>query len=195
MKKRIALYCACIILAGLWTWRYSTMNDYYDSFRNITEVRYQFGETVPFGTNKTSEGNVLDGYSICVKSLDVLETNAFLDTYGVTEDAFEIIPERIALVMITLRNDGCDESVELTELALHGIDNYVGMNWTALRELNPVLNGSTAIRLDHGTECNIVLPFNIFRQYFGSYTWNHMDEYSWFLRVTYWPERTDISVN
>lgn len=185
---------AAVIAAGLWFWRYTTMNAWYDSFSNVTDVLYQTGEIVAFGENMTSDKNTLDGYAIRVDGMKIMETDEFMELYGVEKGAFASLPERMALVSITLFNEDSDEDVLLTEFVLHGTDNYVGMLWGLIGKVNPELQGYYAVRLAHGQEYELVLPYLIFRDYFGSDTWQHMDEYDWKLRITCWPEEIDIAV-
>lgn len=48
----------------------------------------------------------------------------------------------MALVHITLFNDNSvAECVMLSEFKLHGVDNYVGLDWDILTAANPVLQG------------------------------------------------------
>lgn len=193
-KKGLIICIAVIIAAGLWFWRYSSMNAYYDSFSNITESVYQTGEIVAFGQNRLGDGSVVDGYSVRVDGMKLMEKDEFLAANS-TIQGDEIDSERIALVYITLFNDSSDEELILLELMLHGPDNYVGLHWSLLAQLNPELQGSFSIRLEHGQECSLVLPYKVFQRYFGSGTWDDMENYGWMLRTTYWPERIDISVN
>jgi hypothetical protein len=170
------------------------MNAYYDSFSTITESVYQMGEVVPFGQNRLGDGTVADGYSIRVDGMSLMEKDEFLAANSEVESDV-IDSERIALVYVTIINDSSDTELVLLELMLHGPDNYVGLHWGLLTQLNPELQGSYSIDLDHGQECSLVLPYKVFQRYFGNGTWNDMENYGWMLRTTYWPERIDIAVN
>lgn len=195
-RKWILICIVAVVLAGLWVWRYTTMNTYYDSFANIRNVVYQAGEVVPFGDDKLVSTDNAKGYSIRVNSMEILEPQEFVQETGISLYNLAIKPERIALVYITLFNEESDaEGIYLIDFELHGIDNYVGMNWALLAELNPVLQGAYGIRLEDHTQYELVLPFNVFEQYFDGYTWSNMDSYDWFLRITTWPNEKDIAVN
>ncbi len=193
-KKWLVICVAVIVLAGCWFWRYTTMNAYYDSLDNTIEILRQTGEIVPFGQNKTNEGNVIEGYSIRVDDMEILEFKDFLQTWKIDPEELNSSPDRVVLVYITLFNEDSDESVDLPELQFHGPDNSVGMNWDILWALNPELDGYTGIRLSHGQEYQVVLPYSLYRRFFGFYTWNNLDDYGWLLRITSWPEQIDIAV-
>lgn len=193
-EKWLVIGVAVIIAAGLWFWCYTSMNAYYDSLDNTIEIQYQTGEIVPFGQNKTAEGNVIEGYSIRVDDMEILEFEDFLQTWEIDPEELNSSPDRVALVYITLFNEDSDESVFLPELEFHGPDNSVGMNWDILWAVNPELNGYTGIQLSHGQEYEVVLPYSLSRRFFGFYTWNNLDDYGWLLRITSWPEQIDIAV-
>ena len=82
----------------------------------------------------------------------------------------------------------------LTDLALHGVDNYVGLDWELLTKLNPVLQGNFGIHLSPNTEYQLVLPFDLQKAFFGSDTWRHLDKYSMYLHMTSFPMEKDIKV-
>lgn len=82
----------------------------------------------------------------------------------------------------------------LTDLALHGVDNYVGLDWELLTKLNPVLQGNFGIHLSPNTEYQLVLPFDLQKAFFGSDTWRHLDKYSMYLHMTSFPMEKDIEV-
>ena len=197
MKKLFAsLLIAVVILFSLfWVWRYVTLNEYYDSICNIDKTVYYSGEIVPFGEDRIGGYNQADGYSIRVNSFSMVDYISYIKDSEISVDNQFASPEKIALVYITLINDNSDaEGVMLTDLQLHGIDNYIGMDWDLLYEINPILQGNPGICLPHNTEVDLILPFDVYRSYFGSRTWRQLDDYTWYLRITSWPTQKDIQV-
>lgn len=196
LRKRWGIFVALIIAALLWSWRYTSLNAYYDSINTVEEKVYQKGAFVPFGDDYTFGDTTLDGYSIRVDGIEIMEFQAFCQVAGVTEDDVSSVPDRVALVTITLFNESNDtDAVALVDFNLHGVDSTVGMNWELLSKLNPVLEGIFMVRIEKGAQYQFVLPYNINQRYFGSYTWNNMDNYDWFLRITTWPTKKDIAIN
>ncbi len=186
------------VLAGLWTWRYVTMNAWYDSFAQDEEVEYhQMAERLAFGKNRLSSGKTADGYFIRVNSFEIVNYQDFMADWTPPED-FEPLfrPDKLALVRITLFNEDSDaEGVMLTELGLHGDDAYAGMDSNLLTALNPVLEGAYGICLPKGTEYDLVLPYDLFADNLSGWTWRNIETYPWFLHVTGWPKELDVALN
>lgn len=82
----------------------------------------------------------------------------------------------------------------LTDLALHGIDNYAALDWDMLVALNPVLQGNYGISLSPETEYQLVIPFDLWKAFFGTDTWKHLNVYSLYLHMTDYPTEKDIKV-
>lgn len=195
-KKPGILICAIVVLTGLWFWRYTSLNAYYDSINTVVEKVYQVGEIVPFEDDYTSDQTTVDGYSIRVDGMEILEIDEFCQRTGMTTEDMIGAPDRVALVTITLFNAHNEEdTVTLLDFGLHGIDSVAGMNWSLLTALNPVLEGHYSVRIREGSQYQFVLPYNLRQNSFGSNTWNNMDGYEWFLRVTAWPTEKDIAIN
>lgn len=105
-------------------------------------------------------------------------------------------PEKLALCYITLSKETSEDlGVMLTELKLHGIDQVVGMDWDLLLKLNPILEGNYGIALLDYSECELILPFDLYQDFFSAHTWNNIDEYEMFLRMTIWPEEIKVKVH
>lgn len=73
--------------------------------------------------------------------------------------------------------------VNLIDFHLHGIDNYATVDWELVALTNPVLRdtGNYGISLSPGTEYSVVIPFDLFQQYFGADTWRDLDSYQFYL--------------
>lgn len=195
-KRTLLIWITILVMVGLWYWRYTTLNEYYSGINTVTEMVYQADEIVPFENDRISDGTVLDGYSIRVDDFEIIDIHSFCAVYGVNYDDLYSKPDQVALVYVTFFNEASKaEGIALTDFLLHGIDNYVSSNWELLSLLNPVLQGRYGIRLPENSEYQVVLPFSIYQTYFGSSTWDEMDKYDWFLRITYWPTEKDIAVN
>lgn len=183
------------ILSVAWVWRYVSLNAYYDSLYDISYDKYTIGEIVPFEQDWIGGYNQAEGYSVRVDDFVITDYDSYVRSAGITIAQPYAVPEKVALVYITLENsDSNAEGVMLTDLQLHGIDNYVGMDWEMLYALNPILEGNPGIHLPHNSNIQLVLPFDLYRNYFGTHTWNHLHNYEWYLRITAWPTAKDIQV-
>lgn len=184
-----------LVLVVCWTWRYISLNQFYDGISDVESAVFQMGQSVPFEDDRIGGYSQAEGYFICVDSFRIEEYEAYVESNDISFERPFAAPEKIALVSVTLSNSTSEaEGVMLIDLQLHGIDNYVGMDWEMLYALNPILEGNPGIRLPHNTEVQLVLPFDLYRNYFGSFTWNNLSDYEWFLRVTAWPTEKDIRV-
>ncbi len=196
MKKKYVIWLlVAAVLSGLWFWRYTTMNAYYDSLNRVVEKEYLSGEYVPFEDDYISGEDTLDGYFVRVDGFELLEFEELCSRTGMTGEGIYSPPERVVLVTVTLKNEtNAEDAVPLTSLVLHGIDSVVGLNWDLMADLNPKLEGNSRVRLREGQEFQVVLPYNLRKNLFSSYTWNHMENYDWFLRITVWPTEKDIKI-
>ena len=98
------------------------------------------------------------------------------------------------LVYVALFNSDCDEAgVTLTNINMHGIDSYIGLDYELLRKSNPVLEGNIGIHLPHDSEYKLILPYNIYKNQLLA-DWNHLDTCKLFLHITSSPVEKDIQV-
>lgn len=199
MKKKTKALIICavlILLAGLWTWRYVTMNAYYSAQSGSSREIYESGEIIPFGADYIDVNTQANGYSIRVDKFEILNLADFLSSASIPAEQVYTNPDKVAAVYITLFNDhSTAPGIMLTDLDLHGVDNYANIDRELLAAANPVLQGNYGISLSPETEYSVVLPFALYEQYFGADTWRNMDRYSWFLHVTAYPTEKDIQVN
>ncbi len=195
MSKRKTWIIGCavfLLLAAAWSWRYVTMNAYYDSISLVKKETYAMHETVPFGKDWLQDA-CADGYEIEAKGFEIVDYEPFLQSAGLPEDINLFPPEKLALVHVTLYNrDSNAEGVMLIDLLLKGVDSIAGMDWDILTALNPILEGNYGICLPIGTECDLILPYDLFRSNFGSSTWRNIKEYDFSLAVTIWPTEKRI---
>lgn len=190
-RKFLRFVSVFIILGCLWTWRYHSLNSYYDStFTRISQKSYQLGETVSLGQNKIGGYTAAEGYTIRVDAFEILDYEEYIENTGYKVDQMFADPEKVGLVSITLANiDSTSNGIMLTDFVLHGIDNYVGLDWNLLTVANPILQGNHGIQIPQNTEVSLTIPFDMYRSYFNSRTWNNLNEYKWFFKVTSWPEK------
>lgn len=185
--------CICVLLvipllASVWGYRYRTLNRYYEGLSNVTEETFEIGEEIEFGVDYIDYGLKADGYSICVDKFEVLDYDVFKELYGSSCKSNGRVPDKLALVSITLRNHGSsDDGVPLAELELFGVDELIFMDYELLQNLNPVLQGNLGISLADNTEFKLLLPYGLYQNNFGSETWDKIDQYDFFLQVTTHP--------
>lgn len=195
-KKTVILLCVIVVLAGLWFWRYTSMNAFYESISLMEERDYQAGEFVPFEDDIIFDKEQANGYYIRVDSMEIVDFDELCRRNQLSSADVPGAPDRVALVTITLFNEDNEEDpVTLLSFGMHGLDSSAGMNWDLLMMLNPVLEGHFSVRVEKGSQYQFVLPYNLRQRNFSSSTWNDMENYEWFLRVTTWPTEKDIAIN
>ena len=199
MKRsvRIILFAIVIVLlAGAWLWRYISFNQFYDELDQKSKtIIYEIGTTVPFGDNWIQHDCHALGYSLRVDRFEIVDYDSILTEHGEDESFNSYKPEKIALVYITLSKEISEDlGVMLTELKLHGVDQVVGMDWDLLLKLNPILEGNYGIALLDYSECELILPYDLYQDFFSAFTWNNIDEYEMFLRMTIWPDEIRVKV-
>ena len=194
-RKTISILCIIALLSFLWFWRYTTLNNYYRSLTDKSREIYQIGDIVAFEDDYLAKDMSVEGYYLRVESFEILDFSEYCAMAAFSDDDFETTPDKIALVYMTLFNENSDAAgVMLTEFDLHGIDNYAGMNWEILLAANPGLKGNYGIRLSPGTEYNLIIPFDLNSTYYGKDTWEKLDHYNFYFRITSFPTEKDIQV-
>ena len=193
--KRALLIMIVALLAVAWVWRYYTLNDYYSSRSSRHQEFFSSGDMVPFGTDYIAQSVYAEGYTLRVDDFEIVDFDEYITNLGLDIERDTFDPEKLALVYITLRNENSEaQGVMLTELELHGLDSTVGMNWSLLLSVNPVLDGNYGISLRQGSEYSLILPYNLQEEYFGYDTWRQIHEYSFWLQITGYPTQKEILV-
>lgn len=194
-KKHIAVLMVILLLVVGWTFRYVTMNTYYDSLTTNSKEIYMIGDVVPFEDDMGEMWVNLNGYTVKVERFEILNTEAYIQSLNLEANEYLSLGEKVALVYITLSNENSDaEGVMLTDFSLRGIDNIVNMDWDLLAASNPVLQGNFGISLSPGTDYNLILPYTLQEEYFSTWTWNHIENYNMYLRMTISPTEKVIQV-
>lgn len=199
MNKRtrlILVLAIVLLLAAAWTWRYVTMNRYYDELDNGNYKLYQLGDEVPFEDDGNDFYTDLNGYYLRVDKFEIQDYDTYLDNADFTVERDEFDPEKIALVFVTLRNENCEPNpVSLIDFNLHGFDSVASMNWDILAAANPLLEGNTAVAVSTGHACQFILPYELDKDQYSSDTWRNIDDYKFYLKVTSTLTTKEILIN
>lgn len=178
-RKCVLITVAVLFIAGVWTWRYVSLNSFYHNLEQKVRYTYTAGEIAPLEVNAMDEG-----YSIRVDGFAILDIPQICSTFSLSEHDVTTTADQIAVVYATLFNDNSQlPGVNLIDFNLHGIDNYATVDWELVPLINPVLKdtGNYGISLSSGTEYSVVIPFDLFKRYFGADTWKHLDSYPFYL--------------
>ena len=196
MKRKYCVGALCIILlAALWFWRYTSLNEYYRNFSKMQRLEFPAGQWVPFGDDYIEIDMKADGYWIRVDDFKITDYEDFIASESISVDSTSRKPEKLCLVTISLKNvDSIEKGILLPELMLHGYDSYALMNWDILTAINPILQNYYGLQLLKGSECQLVLPFDLYEFLYRSSTWRKIDDYSFFLRITFFPTSKDIKL-
>ncbi|MDO4810684.1 MAG: DUF5028 domain-containing protein [Eubacteriales bacterium] len=197
-KKKLWLTLAgTIVLVCAWLVRYRAINqDYQKRWAANTEKTYSIGETVPVASDYMGYNLAADGYMLKVNGFEIVDYNTYTSTLAYDGSDRSRIPDKVALVEVTIsQQDSTAEGFPLTELLLYTTDMLMNMDWDLLEVINPVLNDNTGIRLQDGTACDIVLPFDLYQYRFSALEWNNLGQSNIWLQVTNYPTRKFIQVN
>ena len=184
-KRPALILTAVAVAAAAWTWRYVTMNRYYDDLDNGGYALYQAGELVPFEDDYQDMYTSLDGYYIRVDGHEFVDYGTFLDERGLDIPWTEDDPDKLVLVYITVVNESCDPNpIVLDMMWLCSVDTFMDMDLDVLTAVNPILEGKTGVALQQGEECQLILPYGIRKEQFRVSTWRNIDDCRLTLQVT-----------
>lgn len=194
-KRWICAFAAAIILVGLGYWRYRAINKRFAEFSDNQTVFYPRDTVLPFGEDYLDYNQQASGYTIAVTDYRILDYTDFCKESGFQSEGEKMLPDRVALVTVTLCNAaGGEPGVALSNILLHGVDFNLGLNWDMLEYLNPILEGYMGISLSQGETCTLVLPYGAFKERFNSRTWDRFDETPLYLKVTSYPTEKNIVI-
>lgn len=199
MKKRIICAAVVLALAAAWVWRYVSLNNYWKSTipDNYVTERYAIGDTVAFEDNNIQYKVQAEGYSLRVDGFQIADYETYMAENHITlEPKHPNPPDKIALVTVTLFNEGNTEEIPINfaDFALYGIDQMFSLDYTLTPAMNPVLQGYTGTRLQAGGEHQFVLVYAIYKMYLSNSTWANLDGYDMYFRVTAYPETKEVKV-
>lgn len=193
--KAILLCTAAFLLAGLWTWRYITLNQYFQSLSKNRIEEYTLGETVEFGTDLIADGVSAEGCTIQAERFEIVDYEPYLEGIGYTDDIAGRKPEKLVLVTIVLTCGDKPADIFLPEFRLHGVDTVVTMNDRLIAPVNGFPDYVNAIYLEPEKSYRLTLPYPLHSYLFGGDTWRNLDDYTfWFLATTCFTEK-DIRLN
>lgn len=197
MKKNtkwILIICAAFLLIAGWTWRYISLNAYWESTipAEYTETVFSIGETVTFGKDMF----LPEGLTLCANSFTTVDYNSYIADNNISfERTPANPPDKLALVEITLSNVcDADKSIGLLEFSLHGIDALFSSNMELVAAANPILGGNVGVTLRPGEAYDFVLVYEIRDEYLSRHTWNNFDSYALYLTTTVYPAQQKIRV-
>ncbi len=196
MRKKIVLFVVLIVMLLIgWSWRYVSLNKFYQNACDQTRREYLTNDIVYFEDDFIDKGMHANGYWIRVDDFEIIDYQDYIIREKINLPDDHESAEKIALVYVTLCNESSKEpGVMLTEFVLRGIDCYSNMNWNLLLAANEGLRDTPGISLSCGREYSVVLPYNLKKDLFSRTTWNNLDEYEFFLRVTFFPTAKEIKV-
>ena len=182
-KRRWIPLVVLAVLAAGWIWRYVTFNAFYGSLHESVRYLYQMGEIMPLEDPRTENSKQVGGYSIRVDSFEIMDYQEFLDFASTTAGELGMAPEKVAVARVTIFNDNSLlDGISFYDLWLHGVDNYATPNLSFIQAVNPILTQDSAgISLKPGGEYELILPFPLLKSFFGMDTWNHIEDYHFYL--------------
>ena len=183
-----------IIAISLWAIQYNNINRYFNNTYPLALKCYEAADVVPFEDNVLA-GNELNGYKIEVNRTQIMETSRFLEIHNISNHKFENLPEKVCDVELTIYNENSDaEGIYLPDLVLHGVDYQTDWNSDLMNILNSEMGGALGVSVPKGYEYTVHIVYNLRKMHFATKTWENMDNYSLFIKVTDYPSRIDIKL-
>lgn len=194
-KKVILLCTVALLLAAAWTWRYITLNQYFQSLSKRQIAEYALGETVEFGTDFIEDGISAEGCTIQVEHFEIADYESYLKKIGYIDDNVGRRPEKLALVTIVLTCGEKPADIFLPEFCIHGIDTIATVDDSLISPVNGFPEYMNAVYLEPGRSYRLTLPYPLHSYLFGSDTWKNMDKYTFWFRATSYLTEKDIRLN
>jgi hypothetical protein len=153
---------------------------------------YSMGEEVEMGQDILMN-YTMEGYSVCVNQAEVLTYEEFLKKYN-AEDEYTYVPDKIYDVEITLRNKNADEEtgINLSEFYVQGSAVSASIDTNLLSQVNPKLQGASAIALRKDSSVTIHMPFALYRDYFRKDVWEDLNDFNMNFVATLYPTKKVI---
>ncbi len=159
MKKRyrvILALAAILVAAGLWTWRFITMNAHYHEISNedgAEDVVYEIGDTIEYGP----------AFSLRVDDFEIVENRDLKADPELISKLTE--GDKVGCVYITVyKNDDSDTPLSVTDFTIHGTDFRGSTYWDLLFDMNPGLPKNVSrVLMEKGESHSFVLPFPLER--------------------------------
>ncbi|MCD7752208.1 MAG: hypothetical protein LUI10_10810 [Lachnospiraceae bacterium] len=201
-RKRILTIALVFICAGLWLWRYISLNgglvinDLYES------AYYEQGDIVEFGDNLSSGKKYYSGYMISVDSSKIYNSADYMEMLGKTEEDFDIlIPDKVIEITVTLYNENKakaeDESytdadgIYFSSLELVGTDWYEYYNREFTAYANEIYEDdvyqSYGIIVEAQSSYTMKLIYNLDKRERTDAVWAKIEEEEMYLEITIRP--------
>ncbi|MCD8127742.1 MAG: hypothetical protein LUD82_09990 [Clostridiales bacterium] len=200
MRKRIlesVLLVLFIVLAGLWIWRYRTVNRSFEEKYSVPTVSYGLNDEIELGENIIELGMTADGYTLIFQSWELLEYDEALEKYGVSEETaadFYYPPERVLIVSVTVYNeDNTDSVIPLYDLTLCGTDWYTDWNEEFMAAINDD-GWNILYSCGVGETEQIYLVYDLRESKFPEKRWESLSEESFFIQLTYRPVKISVKL-
>ncbi len=178
-KKKTIFICAlALILAGLWTFRYVTLNQKYPQPNCET---YSVSQPVSLGNFEVS---VSDSYFLDSETAK----EVLLAEFGAGYDARCIVLD----FSVTNTSDS-PQSIELGVFQLQSGTWNNGVNFIAYRDINSDVNdGSLNLQIEPGETYQVKLPFSMIDDSFFPDDWNRVEERQYELVLSLYPVKRVI---
>jgi hypothetical protein len=202
MKKRKLIIIPVIaVLVLAWVFQYIRVNQYFNRAYPFDIQTYQMGEFVPFDEDVLNR-ILLTGYEIQVESARIMNVEQFFYLYNVnmSDQNIDNLPEKICDVEITIRNVGTDAELDipglyLPDLVLHGVDYTTDWNPELMGIANPNMDGVLGVSVPPGYIYTAHVIYNLRKIHFSSFTWSHLENYSFWITMTDYPNRKEIQLS
>ena len=194
-KKRSLCIVGAVVLLLVWMIMIVKFNIEQYRLDDIPEENYKIGEYVSY-EDDYAYGYYPKGYSIKANGYEILDTDKYLERFGQTTDDFEYFSEKVCIVDVTVRMDKKIEDEEneglfLGDIMMCGFDYYVDQNEEFFMLENPKAEGMGIILHDN-MEFDAKLVFNLRRDMFTKYHWNHLEKEKMMMFLTAYPVQKNI---
>lgn len=206
-KKRItavAISALAVLVVGAWLAWVVTYNRRIKALDLVPAEYYPMNTFVELGDNYCY-GNYYDGLSICANDYRIIDTDAYLEEKGLSEDDFDYLTDKICIVDLTVRYRATETQkkeaqspgepymdVNMGDFFMCGIDYYEEQNTELYLVENPVKQETTGIRFHDGDDCNVKLVFNLDKRFYTGYSWKHIEDLPRMILLTGTPVQKNI---
>ncbi len=190
-KKRItavAISALAVLVVGAWLAWVVTYNRRIKALDLVPAEYYPMNTFVELGDNYCY-GNYYDGLSICANDYRIIDTDAYLEEKGLSEDDFDYLTDKICIVDLTVRYRATEAQkkeaqspgepymdVNMGDFFMCGQDYYEVQNTDLYLVENPTELETTGIRFHDGDDCNVKLVFNLDKRFYTGYSWKHIED-------------------
>ncbi len=209
-RKRILTIALVLICAGLWLWRYISLNGGLVINDHYEHAYYEQGELVEFGDNMSSGKHYYSGYKISIDSTIIYDSDEYMEILGKTEEDFAIlIPDKVVEITITLYNENeakaegeaytSADGIYFTTLELVGTDWYEYYNREFTAYANEIFADdvykSYGIIVEAQSSYTMKLIYNLDKRERTDSVWAQIEEEDMYLEITIRPVKKFIKLS